>query len=352
MTASTLAWLALTGLLAGPDAKPTSKHDTKPRPAYLQRHKLAELILEPTGRETDFDGHAVECPKVFRYGDRWFMAYTGIAKRDGVIHETIGLCESDDLIHWRDRRQILMPGKPGSFDAGGMSGPFTWIEDKRAYMIYVGFPRPGYESRPGLHGLAWSDDLVTWHKSPNNPIHGVGPKGTWSDNIVYQAFVMKRDGWYWMYYNAHGSKDNCEQIGLAVSRDLIDWFEHEDNPILRKGDPSRDRDHVIIADPWVMKLDGTWHMFYFGYDGKHARECLATSDDLIHWTKSPLNPIMDAGPPGSYDEIHCHKPCVIARDGVHYHYYTACGKRDDGSEYRAIGLATSKRLPGVAYRSR
>ncbi|MBN1343639.1 MAG: family 43 glycosylhydrolase [Phycisphaerae bacterium] len=337
-------------LSAEPTVGSACRAEGKAMPAYLQRHKLADLILRPTGNEADFDGHAVECPKVFRYGDRWYMAYTGIAKRGGVIHETIGLCESDDLVHWRNRRQILTPGKPGEFDHGGMSGPFTWAEGKRVYTMYCGFPRVGYESRPGLHGLAWTDDLKTWHKSPHNPVHGIGPKGTWSDNIVYQAFVMKHDGQYWMFYNAHGSEDNCEQIGVAISPDLVNWFEYEHNPIIRKGDPKRDRDHVIIADPWVMRLDGKWHLFYFGYDGAHARECLATSDDLLGWTKSPLNPIMDAGPPGSYDDLHCHKPCVIEHDGVFYHFYTPVAKRADGSEYRAIGLATSKRLGGVEYR--
>jgi predicted GH43/DUF377 family glycosyl hydrolase len=319
---------------------------------YLQRHKLTELVLRPTGQAVDFDGHAVECPKVFRYGQQWFMAYTGITKRDGVIHESIGLCESDDLLHWRNRRQIIRPGAPGEFDHGGLSGPFTWVEDKRVYTMYAGFPKVGYETGPGQHGLAWSDDSRTWQKSPHNPVHRVGPNGGWNDNVLYQAFILKHGGTYWMFYNAHGSKDGCEQIGLAFSDDLISWREYEQNPILRKGDPKRDRDHVIIADPWIMRLAGTWHMFYFAFDGTHARECLATSNDLLHWTKSPLNPIMDVGPPGSYDDIHCHKPCVIKHEDVFYHFTTSCGKRKDGSEYRAIGLATSNRLPGVAYRDR
>ena len=123
-----------------------------------------------------------------------------------------------------------------------------------------------------------------------------------------------------------------------------------DNPLLRRGDPKKDRDHRIIGDPWIMRQGDVWEMYYFGFDGQHARECLATSSDLVHWKKSPLNPIMDAGPPGTYDSIHCHKPCIILHDGVYYHFYTACGPRPDGSEHRAIGLAMSRKLPGVRYR--
>ncbi len=337
------------GVVLGEGAEAVVKPD---RPEYLRRYKLANLVLEPTGKEGDFDGHAVECPMVFRHGGKWLMAYTAIAKQKEVLHEVIAMCESDDLIHWSHRRQILGPGKPDTFDHGGLSGPFVWFEGKRAYMTYVGFPRAGYESKPGQHGLAWSDDLKTWHKSPENPIHCVGSRGSWNDEILYKTFVMQRDGLYWMFYNAHGLRDNCEQIGVAISPNRVDWFEYERNPVLRRGDPKIHRDHVIIGDPWVMFLNGEWHMFYFAFDGEHARECLATSSDLLNWRKSPLNPIMDVGPPGSYDDIHCHKPCVMEHDGVFYHFFTACGKQEDGSEHRAIGLATSRRLPGVAYRDR
>jgi len=279
------------------------------------------------------------------------MAYTAITRTDGKVDSTIALADSTDLIHWTNRRRILRRGAPGQFDHGGVSGPFVWREGERLYMTYAGFPQLGYESRPGRHGLAHSDDLETWVRSSHNPIHGPGPKGGWNDSIVYKTFVMKHDGKYWMFYNAHGARDNCEQIGLATSTDRIVWKEHPANPLLRKGDPQRDRDHVIIADPWIMKFGRRYHMFYFAYDGRHARECLATSDDLIRWTKWKGNPLMDVGPAGTYDALHCHKPCIVESDGVYYHFYTACHKRRDGKEHRAIALATSRKLPGIAYRA-
>ncbi len=319
--------------------------------ASTTRHKLESLVLEPRRNSPDaFDSQSVECPMVFRYGDQWHMAYTAITRIGGNVDSTIALADSDDLIHWTNRRQILQRGDAGTFDHGGVSGPFVWREGKRLYMTYAGFPRMGYEARPGKHGLAWSDDLETWARSPHNPIHGPGPKGTWNDNIVYKTFVMKHDGKYWMFYNAHGSRDNCEQIGLATSSDLIHWTEHPDNPLLRKGDPAKDRDNVIIADPWIMKSAHGYQMFYFAFDGKHARECLATSNDLLHWKKWSGNPVMDVGPPGTYDSLHCHKPCIVKAGGVYYHFYTACEIRPNGKEYRAIALATSEKLPDVAYR--
>jgi len=320
------------------------------RPEHLQRHKLAELVLAPRRENPElFDSGAVECPMVLRWRNQWLMYYTGIRYVDGKADSTIGRAVSDDLIHWRDRRQVLPRSQEGEFDHGGVSGPFAWIENNQLHMVYVGFPRLGYESRPGQHGLAISRDGIHFERAKFNPIHTVGPKGTWNDEVVYKVFVMKHANQYWMFYNAYGSKDKCEQMGLATSTDLRRWTEHPDNPLLRKGDPEKDRDQVIIGDPWIMRQDDTWEMYYFAYDGQHAREHLATSKDLIHWTKSPLNPIMDAGPPGSYDHVHCHKPSIVVHDGMTYHFYTAVGTVD-GKHARAIGLATSKKVTGIEYR--
>jgi len=79
-------------------------------------------------------------------------------------------------------------------------------------------------------------------------------------------------------------------------------------------------------------------MFYYGFDGRHAREGLAVSRDLRHWTKWP-HPILDVGPPGSIDSLHAHKPSVVWHKGVFYHFY-CCVRDRDG--FRAITVATSK----------
>jgi hypothetical protein len=340
---------------------PASSRPVSPRPDHLERHKLAGLVLEPRAGEPGlFDSAKVECPMVIRRGREWWMYYTGIQVRDGVIHSTIGRAVSDDLVHWRDRRQVLERGSDGAFDHGGVSGPFVFPADgpgaaggetTRLAMVYVAFPRLGYESKPGRQGLAWSSDGLHWSRSPVNPIRDVGEKGAWDDVCLYKPFVFRNGREWWMFYNAYGTRDHCEQIGLATAPSLEGpWRRHPGSPLLRPGDAAVDRDQAIIGDPWIMRHGDLWEMYYFAYDGRHARECLATSPDLLCWTKSPFNPIMDAGPADSYDGIHCHKPSIVVRDGVYYHFFTACGPDGRGGEHRAIGLATSRRLPGVRYR--
>lgn len=321
------------------------------RPAFLERHRLKNLILEPTGDRNEFDGLAVECPKVFYFKDRWYMVYTGLTTREGQTVHSIGLAQSADLLRWRRLREILKPAGGSTFDGACVSAPFPYVEDGTVHLFYAGFPEKGYEGGQSLIGSATSQDLVDWHRNPRNPLITTGPAGSWNDTKLYQSFVMRHEGVYYLYYNAYGTATHSEQIGLATSTDLLNWHPHPDSPLLRQGDETVTRDNKIIGDPWIVQIDDLWWMFYFGFDGVHARDNVAISSDLVHWTKrTEWNPVLDAGPPGSYDEIHAHKPCLILHGGIWYHFYTAVGKKPSGAHYRAIALATSQRLPDVEYR--
>ncbi|MGQ9629456.1 MAG: hypothetical protein ACUVXI_03960 [bacterium] len=177
-----------------------------------------------------------------------------------------------------------------------------------------------------------------------------------SNRQVYKSFVMQHSGEFWIFYNAKDGQSNWhERIGLARSRDLISWRRYDGNPVLDNG-PAGAWDSRFVGDPYIMLIDGVWHMFYYGFDGTHARDGVAKSYDLLHWEKSPHNPILACGGEGDFDSTHAckpsvfydskyaHKPSILRREGIYYHFYTAVAKRMDGGEHRAIALATSKPL--------
>jgi hypothetical protein len=92
-------------------------------------------------------------------------------------------------------------------------------------------------------------------------------------------------------------------------------------------------------------------MFYFGLARDlHARELVAFSDDLLHWKKADET-LVDVGPAGSLDTQHAHKPGVIAKDGVLYHFYAASRRKGpndidevNAKDRRGITVATSEPL--------
>lgn len=313
------------------------------KPLHLERFKYPRLILEPTREEGDFDSEMVDCFKIVLDYDKgigepyqkagyYYAVYTGF---DGESYRC-GLLRSKDLLNWERLGMVLDIGREGEFDAGSAGGGVVFKWRDKFYMLYTGYPLKGYENGPGKIGLAISDDLLHWKKL--GVILEPEERFPWEAGGLYQSFPLLFQNKLYLFYNAKNKEVNwTEQIGMAISQDpqFLKWEKHKDNPILPVG-PPRSWDSRFASDPWVIRIADKWHMFYYGFNGVHAQDGVALSNDLIKWEKSPFNPILAYGEQGSYDEIHAHKPCVIFKGGIHYHFYTAVG-----SKGRCIALATS-----------
>ena len=81
-----------------------------------------------------------------------------------------------------------------------------------------------------------------------------------------------------MFY-AGGGPDNADYaINLATSPDLETWTRHPDGPLFRDGYDAR--------DPFVIRIDDQWVMYYTATSepaGGNHTVMYRTSDDLIHW---------------------------------------------------------------------
>jgi predicted GH43/DUF377 family glycosyl hydrolase len=333
------------------------------KPDYLKRYKHpANPIITASGVEGQFDSAHVDSPKVLLHGDKAYMFYIGY---DGQ-RTRIGRAESSDMVHWENRQLVLDIGPDGAWDGGAVCPSYVFQdEDGRFVMTYLGFPRSGHEQGPGSIGFATSDDLLHWHRYEGNPILEPDPSLQWEAGGLYSSCVVRHAGQYHLFYNAKNVGDPSltsyegtdlawpewiEQIHLASGPDLTQLTRHPDNPVLRVGPPGTP-DHRYVADPWVMHIEGQWHMFHFGSARDDSfevpfvyEERLAVSDDLVHWTKSPYSPIIPRGPE-AYDCRAAHKPSVIFREGIYYHYYNGVERTAAGPD-RVICLATSRPLKG------
>ena len=286
------------------------------------------------------------------------MIYLGF---DGIGYRT-GLASSDDLVNWRKQGMIIDRGPVGSPTQHGIGmnsilrdnqlfGPGTPKKVAGKYVgTYHAYPQPGYESGPGVIGLCFSEDLRRWE--PRGPILAPDPHNEWESSGLYKSWLMEDKGMFHLFYNAKNSPNWpwCEQIGLALSRDLVNWTRHPLNPILRVG-PKGEFDDMFAADPCVLKHEDTWVMFYFGNcsDGA-AREGAAFSEDLLSWRKSK-EILIDVGPAGSVDSLYAHKPGIIAGNGRLFHFYCAVspaashqGNAMAGSQTRGITFACGGNL--------
>ena len=307
--------------------------------------------------------HKIDCPTVFRVGDKWLMTYVVYNGKDGLDgrgYET-WLASSDDLLHWNTEGRILSYKEDG-WDMNQRGGfpaliDWTWAGSygiskfkKNYWMTYIGGHGTGYEAvrEPLNIGIAWTDgDITQAHEwqSGDKPLLSINDKDVqwWEKLVQYKSTIYddpqktlgKR---FVMFYNAGGiNPENnlkAERIGIALSNDLKKWKRYEGNPVF-----ANEVGGIITGDAQIAKMDDLYVMFYFkAYDPSrkyNAFNTFAVSRDLIHWQTWDGEDLII--PSKSYDEMFAHKSYVVKHDGVVYHFY--CAVNND--QQRGIAVATS-----------
>ena len=318
--------------------------------------------------------HKIDCPTVFRVGDKWLMTYVVYNGKDGLDgrgYET-WLASSDDLLHWNTEGRILSYKEDG-WDMNQRGGfpaliDWTWAGSygiskykKNYWLTYIGGHGTGYEAvrEPLNIGIAWTDGDITqaheWQSS-NKPLLSINDKDVqwWEKLVQYKSTIYEvrnekgemrnampkelKKYRFIMFYNAGGINPSnnlkAERIGIALSNDLKKWKRYEGNPVF-----ANEVGGIITGDAQIAKMDDLYVMFYFkAYDPSrkyNAFNTFAVSRDLIHWQTWDGEDLIIPSKP--YDEMFAHKSYVVKHDGVVYHFY--CAVNND--QQRGIAVATS-----------
>ena len=315
------------------------------------------------------DGLFVNCPTIFRQNDQWYMIYVCLVPPN-VGYQTY-LARSADLLHWEKLGKI-MSFRPDGWDrwqaAGGVAlcDP-TWVGsselqtfDGKYWMSYIGGGLQGHETDPLSIGIAWTKtpaEAHEWTPITENPVLSTMQPDVreFEKETLYKSQIIwdkaKTLGHpFVMYYNGHRIK-GYEEIGMAVSDDMIHWKRFGEKPVISNGVAKRMGG--ISGDPQIVRMGDLWVMFYFGaHWQKGIFDTFACSTDLVHWTKWTGPHLIDPSEP--WDNKSAHKPWVIKWNGVVYHFYCADAaqgrnfNRAEGDQGRVIALATSKDLKNEA----
>ncbi|MFF2961679.1 hypothetical protein ACFVT1_22740 [Streptomyces sp. NPDC057963] len=65
----------------------------------------------------------------------------------------------------------------------------------------------------------------------------------------------------------------------------------------------------------------------------------AVSDDLVDWTRSPLNPVLPVGESGAFDDLFASDPCVL-HDGRRWAMFYCVVRDGPEGPVRGIARAT------------
>ena len=178
---------------------------------------------------------------------------------------------------------------------------------------------------------------TNWTKYAANPVLPPGAVGSWEQVVLY-ACVVEQLG-YNMYYTGFDYTAGpmpVYNIGYAYSMDETSWTKYPANPVVNRGPPgSWDVDGVGM--PSVL-FDGVgYKMWFSGMDwtGPWTGIGYATSSDGMSWSKFGGNPVLLPSP-GQWDET-IMAARVLYTGGEFKMWYTGT---DSGSIGR-IGYATS-----------
>jgi predicted GH43/DUF377 family glycosyl hydrolase len=169
--------------------------------------------------------------------------------------------------------------------------------------------RPSEESKSKAQDIKESFRFV-WERFPGNPIFPAEP-GTWRESQTANPDLLLIDDTYHMYFR--GQRGGHDRIGVAtIPKKKFDGFTWDIHPapIIDVGGPGS-WDEVHALDPASVLVDDKVYLYYTGVSPLADRAILlAVSDDGKHFTKYEHNPIIIGG-----------SPEAVYKNGTFYLYY-------------------------------
>lgn len=220
---------------------------------------------------------------------------------------------------------IVAVGGEGAWDERCIESCDIFKDQETYYLYYHGTPmsdNPSY--RIGVATAFYP--LGPWTKYANNPILDLGPQGSWDDQHVACAFIIKEEtDKYYMWYSGRSKKDEISSTlkwsaGLATaSHPLGPWKKYEGNPVLE--------DFGYVGG--VLKHKGKYYMYCeYPIAGRqkvnvdYGPIALATANSPEGpWVKYEGNPVLSPGEWGSWDDGGFSEAKVTYRDGVFHLFY-------------------------------
>jgi hypothetical protein len=248
--------------------------------------------------------------------------------------------------------RVLSPRFFPGWQAQNVSYPFVLYDDTTKpghyKMYYAGSSSTQVNESlwdQWVTGVVTSGDAVNWnypdnyeqvlfaHRFFEGDVANPDEQAKIFDSIfAIDAFVLKDGPVYKCWYTGWNGESRHEgggltgkinfRIGYATSPDGFMWTKANGSAgagsVLGTGNTG-ETDQLGAEDPYIIKENGSFRMWYVGWDGKTRRIHYAISSDGMRWTKKGV--IMDPGGKGEPDELGAQSPVVIKRTGQYELWY-------------------------------
>lgn len=146
--------------------------------------------------------------------------------------------------------------------------------------------------------------ILPFTKYADNPILSPNPANNWESAYLYNPTAIVLNETIFLLYRAQNAS-KTSSIGIAWSTDGFN-FTRLNTPIIYATE-----DYETIGgteDPRIVRVNGTFHVTYTAYNNVSAQLCMATSTDLLNWTKTP--PLFPGWMDVAYSDIDIPMPRV------------------------------------------
>lgn len=187
----------------------------------------------------------------------------------------------------RNEANPIITKDTGTFDSSDIANPDVFYDtpNSRWVMNYSAYGTIVGDASPKWRMcLAYSTNLLVWNKEAANPVFGpISGEGY----IACNGSIVLKSGVYYHFYLTGNSNDTAStKIRLATSTDLINWTrKNGGNPIIVG--TAGTFDSLAVYDPCVRLMDDgvTFEMTYAASDGANNSIGKATSTDGTTWIK-------------------------------------------------------------------
>lgn len=222
-----------------------------------------EPVLSPQG--DGFESAGTFNPSVVKKDGKFVMLYRA---QDRAGTSTLGYATSDDGVHFARRPEPVMVAEARYEKGGGVEDPRLQKFGETYYLTYTGYNNvdgAGPEKKDAQLCLATSRDLILWKRQ------GVimpAYKGKWNVGWTKSGAIVpeKLNGKYWMYFLAD-AKGKSSQMGVAYSEDLLLWTDALDHPVMESRAGTFDSQVVEPGPAPIVTADGIF-LIYNGADDK------------------------------------------------------------------------------------
>ncbi|KIV97391.1 hypothetical protein PV10_01147 [Exophiala mesophila] len=145
------------------------------------------------------------------------------------------------------------------------------------------FPITKSTSQDDLNYTLPTFPILPFIKYTNNPILKPNPLNKWESAYVYNPTAIVLNQTIFLLYRAQ-DQAKTSSIGLAWSTDGYTFTRYAE-PIVYPTEAWELRGGT--EDPRLVRINGTFYLTYTAYDLNTPQLCLATSEDLLNWTKYP-----------------------------------------------------------------